>query len=64
MQSIVQEAMKYTEKEKEYRKNAAFEDDFEEFGQPRIMIVGCGGAGNNTINRLYNMESKGLKLYA
>jgi cell division protein FtsZ len=61
LQSIVQEAMKYTEKEKEFRKKAASEEDFEEFGQPRIMIVGCGGAGNNTINRLYNIGIEGAE---
>lgn len=52
MQSIVQQALKYSEQEKELTNE---ESDFEEFGQPRIVIVGCGGAGNNTIKRLYNM---------
>lgn len=61
MQSIVQEAMKYSEKEKEFRKNAAAEGEFDDFGQPRIMIVGCGGAGNNTINRLYNIGIEGAE---
>ncbi|MCL2141673.1 MAG: cell division protein FtsZ [Methanimicrococcus sp.] len=54
MQSIIQEALKYKEQDKEFMANAS-EDSFEEFGQPRIVIVGCGGAGNNTIKRLYNM---------
>ncbi len=61
LQSIVQEAMKFSEKEKEYRKNVSSDDDFEEFGQPRIMIVGCGGAGNNTVNRLYNIGIEGAE---
>ncbi|MCQ1537157.1 cell division protein FtsZ [Methanosarcina sp. KYL-1] len=61
MQSIVQEAMKFSEKEKEFRKNAASDEDLEEFGQPRIMIVGCGGAGNNTVNRLYNIGIEGAE---
>jgi len=26
-----------------------------EFGDPRIVIVGCGGAGNNTVNRQANI---------
>lgn len=52
LQSIVQQALKYSEQEKELTNE---ESDFEEFGQPRIVIVGCGGAGNNTIKRLYNM---------
>ena len=49
MQSIVQDAMKFSEKEKEYRNNSSLDDEFDEFGQPRIMIIGCGGAGNNTV---------------
>ena len=61
MQSIVQEAMKFSEKEKEYRKNSSPEGELEEFEQPRIMIVGCGGAGNNTVNRLYNIGIEGAE---
>ncbi|MDR2943703.1 MAG: cell division protein FtsZ [Methanosarcinales archaeon] len=53
MQSIIQEALKYTEQEKSI--SNADDSGFEDFGQPRIVIVGCGGAGNNTIKRLYNM---------
>ncbi|WP_340818049.1 cell division protein FtsZ [Methanolobus sp. WCC4] len=65
MQSIVQEALKHTEKEKEYRRSLAVTDDqFDILGQPRIMIVGCGGAGNNTINRLYNMGIEGAETVA
>ena len=62
MQSIVQEAMKFSEKEKEYRKNSSSEEELEDFGQPRIMIVGCGGAGNNTVNRLYNIGIEGAEM--
>ena len=61
MQSIVQDAMKFSEKEKEYRKNSSLDDEFDEFGQPRIMIIGCGGAGNNTVNRLYNIGIEGAE---
>ncbi|WP_091934270.1 cell division protein FtsZ [Methanolobus profundi] len=64
MQSIVQEALKHTEKEKEYRRSIAVNDEFDILGQPRIMIVGCGGAGNNTINRLYNMGIEGAETVA
>ncbi|SDG02964.1 cell division protein FtsZ [Methanolobus vulcani] len=65
MQSIVQEALKHTEKEKAYRQSIAINDDqFDILGQPRIMIVGCGGAGNNTINRLYNMGIEGAETVA
>jgi cell division protein FtsZ len=62
LQSIVQEAMKFSEKEKEYRKNSSSEEELEDFGQPRIMIVGCGGAGNNTVNRLYNIGIEGAEM--
>lgn len=65
VQSIVQEALKHTEKEKAYRQSIAVNDDqFDILGQPRIMIVGCGGAGNNTINRLYNMGIEGAETVA
>ncbi len=40
------------------------EEDFEEFGQPQIVIIGCGGAGNNTINRLYNLGVNGAETLA
>jgi cell division protein FtsZ len=62
LQSIVQEAMKFNVKEKEYRKNSSSEEELDAFGQPRIMVVGCGGAGNNTVNRLYNMGIEGAEM--
>ncbi|NYT19066.1 MAG: cell division protein FtsZ [Methanosarcinales archaeon] len=64
MQSIVQEALRHTEKEKEYRQSISADDQFEGFGMPRITIVGCGGAGNNTINRLYNIGIEGAETIA
>ncbi len=64
VQSIVQEALKHTEKEKVYRQSITGNDDLDILGQPRIMIVGCGGAGNNTINRLYNMGIEGAETVA
>jgi len=54
--------MKFSEREKEYRKNSYSEKELEDFGQPRIMIVGCGGAGNNTVNRLYNIGIEGAEM--
>lgn len=63
MQSIVQDALKLSEQEREYRKNFEEEEDFE-FGLPRITIVGCGGAGNNTVNRLYNIGIEGAETIA
>ena len=64
MESIVQQALKNSEKEKLLRDNMKLEEVCEEFGQPRIVIVGCGGAGNNTINRLYNMGVSGAETIA
>ncbi len=53
MQSIINEALKNAEIEKEMKTQGSVDDDF--IGQPRIVIVGCGGAGNNTVNRLHHM---------
>ncbi len=64
MQSIVQEALKHTEKDREYRKTVAVDDQLDGFGMPRITIVGCGGAGNNTVNRLYNIGIDGAETIA
>jgi cell division protein FtsZ len=63
VQSIVQDALKLSEQEREYRQNFEDEEDFE-FGLPRITIVGCGGAGNNTVNRLYNIGIEGAETIA
>ncbi len=39
------------------------QSDYELF-KPRISVVGVGGGGNNTINRLSNLDIKGAGLYA
>jgi len=63
MQTIINEALKHAEYEQNYKKPGVIgDDDF--IGQPRIVIVGCGGAGNNTINRLYHMKVKGAETIA
>ncbi|MBN1195562.1 MAG: cell division protein FtsZ [Methanomicrobiaceae archaeon] len=62
MQTIINEALKHAEREKQNRSFENEEDDF--LGQPRIVIVGCGGAGNNTINRLYHMKVNGAETIA
>lgn len=65
VQSILNEALKHSEKEKEYRQTITVDDQADDmFGQPRILIVGCGGAGNNTINRLYNIGIEGATTVA
>jgi len=64
LQAIVQEALKQAENEKAYRESLNAADEIETFGLPRIMIVGCGGAGNNTVNRLYNIGIAGAETVA
>ncbi|MFB6298449.1 MAG: cell division protein FtsZ [Salinirussus sp.] len=58
MQDIVNEALERDEQEQQQM------DDVEGFGDPRIVIVGCGGAGNNTVNRLYNIGVDGAETIA
>ncbi len=58
MQSIVSDAMKLTNQQEEE------ELEYESFGEPKIVIVGCGGAGNNTINRLHQIGVKGAETVA
>ena len=55
MQDIVNEALERDEQEKK----TLADDDVDGFGDPRIVIVGAGGAGNNTVNRLYNIGVEG-----
>jgi cell division protein FtsZ len=63
MQTIIDEAVKNQEMEKQSTKGDNAEDgDF--LGLPRIVIVGCGGAGNNTVNRLYHMGVAGAETIA
>lgn len=54
MQSIIQEAMEYTDAEE-------ITDENNDFGDPRIFIVGCGGAGNNSVKRLYHLDIEGAE---
>jgi len=62
MEEIVNEALKQSEEEQ--RKMNKQSDDDDRFGEPRIVIVGCGGAGNNTVNRLYNIGVEGAETVA
>ena len=58
MQDIVNEALERDEQEQKQM------EDVDGFGDPRIVIVGCGGAGNNTVNRLYNIGVDGAETIA
>ena len=60
MQDIVQDALANAEEEDRSMADA----DGDDFGDPRIVIVGAGGAGNNTINRLYNIGVDGAETVA
>ena len=66
MQSIIASAMKFSGAEAPANTGAAQaqDEEFEAFGEPRIVIVGCGGAGNNTINRLHKLGVKGAETIA
>ena len=41
-----------------------FSKSGDDFGTPRILVIGCGGAGGNTISRLKRMGFKGAKTVA
>ena len=60
MESFVENAVK--NKEEEEKKLKMNKDDM--FGTPQITIVGCGGAGGNTITRLNKLGVKGAKTIA
>ncbi|MDP3396254.1 MAG: cell division protein FtsZ [Methanoregula sp.] len=65
MQSIINDALKNADLEKEMNKTSKsneLDDDF--CGQPRIVIIGCGGAGNNTVNRIHHMGVSGAETIA
>ena len=56
MQTLVENAIEHKTKEEEKLK---FDDDL--FGEPKIVIVGCGGAGGNTVTRLHRLGVKGAE---
>ena len=56
MKSIVENAVS--------KGDSKVEDKMEEFGAPKIMVIGAGGAGCNAVNRLANMGISGAQLVA
>jgi cell division protein FtsZ len=68
MQSVIQEALKHSENEELYRQTTcetgAIDDMVDFVGTPRIVIVGCGGAGNNTSTRMYDIGIDGVDIIA
>lgn len=68
MHSIIENAQKHTEREELYRESAMkaenLDDGIELVGMPRILIVGCGGAGNNTTTRMHDIGIDGVEIIA
>ncbi len=62
MDAIVQEAIVHSEKEQINKPLS--ESDFEDLSQPKIVVVGVGGAGNNSINRLHSLGIAGAETVA
>lgn len=60
MESFITNAI---ENKTEEENRLKFDED-EMFGTPRILIVGCGGAGGNTITRLNKLGVKGAETIA
>ncbi len=58
MDDLVQQALENEEKETNKL------DDSSGFGEPKIVVIGCGGAGNNTVNRLTNIGVEGAETIA
>ncbi|HHF59110.1 MAG TPA: hypothetical protein ENL44_02795, partial [Thermoplasmatales archaeon] len=58
-QSLIENAIAHMKDEK---RKLANRDNL--FGEPQIIIVGCGGAGGNTITRLHKLGVKGAKTIA
>ena len=56
MKSIIENAMD--------KPGTVESDRLEEFGTPKIMVIGAGGAGCNAVNRLANMGITGAQLVA
>ncbi|MFZ2471251.1 MAG: hypothetical protein WAW52_04840 [Methanothrix sp.] len=46
------------------RESSEFSEYEDGFGMPKILVVGCGGAGNNTVSRLARMGLAGAKTVA
>ena len=56
MKSVIEEAVQ--------KSSVRTEEKLEEFGTPKIMVIGAGGAGCNAVNRIANMGISGAQLVA
>ncbi len=65
MESIIQSAIEHTGEEEDQGLSQDLGGEVSDLtGTPRIVIVGCGGAGNNTINRLHQIGVRGAETVA
>ena len=46
------------------RESGEFSENEEGFGLPKILVIGCGGAGSNTVSRLAGMGLTGAMTVA
>lgn len=63
--SFVGDTIKNLKQEREQEKaaNRSFLE-VEDFGLPKIALIGCGGAGDNIVNNFYNMNIAGVETIA
>lgn len=67
MKSIIEEAIKRSEKENPVKRNPQTDEELEKLLKglkTNIVVIGCGGAGSNTIQRMVEGEIKGSELIA
>ena len=67
MKSIIEEAIKRSENENQDKRNPQNDEELEKVLsglKTNIVVIGCGGAGSNTIQRMMEAEIKGSKLIA
>ncbi len=62
MEDLISEALKSSRSSSALKPKSAGADDG--FQQPKIVVVGCGGAGCNSVNRLAKAGIKGAELVA
>ncbi len=63
MESLIQNAFEKAFSENELERQISEEFDIE-MHKARIVVVGCGGAGNNTVTRLKEMGASGAEIIA
>ncbi len=66
MEQFVQDALKFREKEQMMKSVASGVTDAaaDDFGTPKIVVVGCGGGGNNSVTRLHLIGVSGAETIA